>query len=73
MAIHFQNNFDALLGRGLGAPIQVILDGRNSTTASLAAAELSEIINNYEQQNLKISAPLSFSFRAWYNPNGLTR
>ncbi len=73
MAVHFQNNFDSLVAGGKAAPVQVILDGRNSTTASLAAAELNQIITDYTTENLKIRPALNFQFRSWYNPNVLTR
>ena len=73
MAIHFQSDFASQIAQGTPAKIQVILDGRNSTTASLAAAELSQIISSYAKENLQIKPALEFENRAWYNPNLLTR
>lgn len=73
MAIRFQSNFASNIAQGHPAQIQIILDGRNSTTASLAAAQLGQIINSYAKENLKIQPALEFENRAWYNPNLLTR
>lgn len=73
MAIHFQSDFASKISQGYPAQIQVILDGRNSTTASLAAAELSQILNSYAKENLQFKPALEFENRAWYNPNLLTR
>ena len=37
--VHIQSDFDSKLAQGKEGPVQIITDGRNSTTAGLAAAE----------------------------------
>lgn len=67
--VHIPSNFDRLIAQGKEAPVQVITDGRNSTTAGLAGAELSQIINSFNHRYVGVPEGLSFETRAWYNPN----
>lgn len=58
---------------GRPAPIQVITDGRNPTTAGLAAGYVSTIAAAYSAA-LSSSPPLiTIQDRTWYNPNQITR
>ncbi|MDO2305858.1 antibiotic ABC transporter permease, partial [Escherichia coli] len=41
LVLHFAPDFDAKLASTGSAPVQLILDGRNSTTANMAAGHLS--------------------------------
>ena len=44
LVLHFPADFDARLASGRSAPLQMILDGRNSTTAAAAAAQVGAIV-----------------------------
>ncbi|TKW68437.1 MAG: ABC transporter permease [Paracoccus denitrificans] len=68
MVIHFQPDFADKLAAGGPAPVQVILDGRNSSTAGLASAQVSAIVAAYNAE-LGQTQPLTIVRRAWYNPN----
>lgn len=66
--------FEQQLNRGERAPVQLILDGRNSNTAGSAAFSVATVIESYnaalsEENRL----PLTVEVRAWYNPNLETR
>lgn len=68
LAISIPSDFEARLAGGQEAPLQLILDGRNSSTASLASAYVSAIVASYNQ-SLGITAPITIERRAWFNPN----
>ncbi|MDS9469448.1 ABC transporter permease [Paracoccus sp. MBLB3053] len=60
--------FDARLSAGRKAPIQVILDGRNSATAAQAASFVASVVASFNRS--MGHAPLvSIERRAWFNPN----
>lgn len=62
------------LAAGQSAPVQVIIDGRNSTTAQLAAGYLSLIAaNTANTANTAGGAGAFESIRYLYNPNNLTQ
>ncbi len=61
-------DFDSRLAAGQQAPLQVILDGRNSSTASAAAAQVGAIVAAYNQ-SIGGAGAVSVQRRAWYNPN----
>lgn len=61
-------DFEALLGSGQHAPLQVILDGRNSTTAGSAAGYVASIVANYNLQRSG-GGGITVERRAWFNPN----
>ena len=68
LVVAFPSDFEARLASGRQAPLQVILDGRNSSTAGLAAAYVSSIVASYNQ-SLGHASPLTIVRRAWFNPN----
>lgn len=68
LVLSIPSDFEARLAKGEAAPMQLILDGRNSTTAGAAAAQISAIVNTYNQTRNGI-ASISIERRAWYNPN----
>ena len=54
------------------APLQLLLDGRNSNSAQIAANYLQQIVKNYQQELLEGKAKPNNSelvVRYWYNPN----
>ena len=73
MVVHFGPNFSADLLAGRPAPLQIIVDGRNSNTAMLAINDVREIVDRY---NIAWTAshggsppPAHVVTRAWFNPN----
>lgn len=68
LVLSFPADFDARLAAGRQAPLQMILDGRNSTTAAAAAAQISAIVSAFNQSRGGAPA-VSVQRRAWYNVN----
>ncbi len=69
LALNIPSDFEARLASGQPAPLQVILDGRNSTTAGLAAAYVGAVVASYNRARGGSPAPVTLETRAWYNPN----
>lgn len=63
-------NFSADLAQGRAARVQVIIDGRNSTTAQLAASYLTVIAQGY---NAAKGGATPLTVRFLYNPNNITQ
>ena len=61
-------DFESLLAAGQPAPLQMILDGRNSSTAGAAAADVGAIVAAFNQERSGAAA-VSIERRAWFNPN----
>ncbi|MBE3638811.1 ABC transporter permease [Mangrovicoccus algicola] len=68
LVIVFPPDFESRLAAPGDAPMQVILDGRNSATAGAAAAQVGSIVAAYNQ-SLGVESPISIVRRAWFNPN----
>ena len=77
MVIQIGPRFEPQLLAGQTAPVQLIVDARNSTTANSAAAAVGAVIDafNVEQAQLHGGAApaLTLETRAWFNPNLETR
>lgn len=72
LVVSFPEDFSHKLERHQSASVQLILDGRNSNSAFIAANYITQIINNYQQQLLKGQPSGNNSqlvIRNWYNPN----
>lgn len=73
LVLHLGPTFsrDILLGRS--APLQVIIDGRNSNTALVVLGYLRRIIMEFNLDLARAegrdTAPAVLDIRAWYNPN----
>ena len=65
-------DFETRVAGGQPAPVQIVLDGRNSSTASLASAQLGAIIAGYDA-DLGLAAPLRIETRYWHNPDVQSR
>ena len=65
-------DFEEKLARGEKAPLQVITDGRNTMTASLASAYTSRVVQQWLEARTGQHPPLSVEARTWFNPNQLT-
>lgn len=61
-------DFEQRLAAGQAAPLQMVLDGRNSSTAGAAAAQISAIVGQMNQSRGP-APPIAIERRAWYNPN----
>lgn len=68
LVLQFQPDFVVKLMAGTEAPLQVILDGRNSSTAGLASAYVSSIVAGCDADQ-GATTPLTIVRRAWFNPN----
>lgn len=68
LVVVFPPDFESRLAGGSQAPMQVILDGRNSATAGAASAQVAAIVAAYNQ-SLGTTSPLTIVRRAWFNPN----
>lgn len=68
LVIGIPSDFETLRASGQQAPLQVILDGRNSSTAGLASAYVSSIVAAYNQ-SLGGAPSVAVVRRAWFNPN----
>ncbi|MCE1250589.1 MAG: ABC transporter permease [Comamonadaceae bacterium] len=66
-------DFAARLSAGQPAPLQLILDGRNSSTAGSAASHVAAIVAAYNASLATPGAPgatgIRVERRAWFNPN----
>jgi ABC-2 type transport system permease protein len=68
LVLSFPADFESRLARGQSAPLQMILDGRNSTTAGAAAGQIGAVVAAYNQERGGVP-PISIDRRAWYKPN----
>ena len=68
LVLHFPPDFESRLAAGHDAPVQMIMDGRNSSTAGAAAAYVTAIVSDINEQRGQ-HASISIDRRAWYNPN----
>lgn len=74
LVLHFAADFDRQLGAAGAAPLQVLLDGRNSTTAGNAAAQVRAVVADFNATLLNAARPaITLEPRAWFSPNLETR
>ncbi|KAF1042803.1 ABC transporter permease [Xylophilus sp.] len=70
LVLHFAPDFDSRLRSQGGAPLQVVLDGRNSTTAGNAAAQVRAVVAGFNATLPGAAQPaITVESRAWFNPN----
>lgn len=75
MGILIQSDFAKNLKSGRQSHVQIIVDGRQTNTASIASNYASEIISSFERQYKKYStngsgtARINTISRSWFNPN----
>ena len=77
LVVHIGPRFSRNL-RTLGtAPVQIILDGRDSNTAMLAMGYVQKMVDNYNvqwaSQNALPGPPARLVARSWFNPNLVSR
>lgn len=73
LTIHIGPRFSADLEAGRSAPVQLIIDGRNSNTAMIALNYARSIVNRFNEdwtdtRGLR-GPPARLEIRAWFNPN----
>ncbi|MDO5639003.1 MAG: ABC transporter permease [Neisseria sp.] len=68
LVLSIPSDFEGRLNAGQEAPLQMILDGRNSSTAGSAAGYMANIVSSYNQQ-LSGAPAVGIEKRVWYNPN----
>ena len=77
MVIETGPRFESQLVDGDRAPVELILDARNSTTANSAAASVNAVIDAFNAEQMQwhggAAGPLALETRAWFNPNLETR
>ena len=72
LLIRFPADFSRNIAQFKKANVQIILDGRNSNSAQIAANYLQQIIENYQQELITGKPKPNNSelvIRNWYNPN----
>ncbi|MBB3105227.1 ABC transporter permease [Azomonas macrocytogenes] len=70
LVLSIASDFAERLSAGAGVNVQLVLDGRNSTTANMAAGHLGNLIADYNASLPGASQPaIQVETRAWFNPN----
>jgi len=69
LVLHIGSDFAQNLTKIGSASVQIILDGRNSTTAAMAAGHLHTLIAEFNAEVLQVRSPLKITPRIWFNPN----
>lgn len=80
MVLHVPQHFGADLAVGKPTTLQIIIDGRNSNVASIAAGYANGIVADFNreqaaksQNGTRAGPALHLVERAWYNPNLVSR
>ncbi len=78
IAVVIPRGFEKKIGAGQSAPLQVIADGTETSTAGIGLSYVSIIVSRYAQNilleslvkrgSVTMPASLSAEFRVWYNP-----
>ncbi len=74
MVVHLQSDFSRRVAAGEPASVQLLLDGRRSTAAQIAAGYSSSIVASYggevaRDSRRSVPAPSVVVDRMWFNPN----
>lgn len=73
LVVHLGPRFSEDLLRGRPAPVQIIIDGRDSNTAMLVLNYMSAILDRFNQDwaaaHGRQAPPARLETRAWFNPN----
>lgn len=77
LVVQIGPRFEQQLHAGDNAPIQLVIDARNSNTAGSAAGFVNSVVmafnDEWREQHGGMKAPVTIASRAWYNPNLETR
>ncbi|WP_374296712.1 ABC transporter permease [Acinetobacter sp.] len=66
-------DFEDKLNNNESSALQVIVDGRNSSTASMAGSYISSVVSQVNQERLGTTSAITVKTRTWYNPNQESR
>jgi drug efflux transport system permease protein len=73
MVVHIGRRFSRDLATGQPAPLQLIVDGRNSNTALIILNYARSIVQGFDEAQLQSvgssGPPVHIEMRAWFNPN----
>jgi ABC-2 type transport system permease protein len=73
MVLHFGPQFTEKLIQGQTAPLQLIVDGRDSNNAQITVGYVTSIVNDFSRQwnreHGRPGTPAELRIRAWFNPN----
>ena len=73
LVLHVQPQFSRRMLSGQPAPLQVIVDGRNSNTALIALNYVRTVVTTFNEDRMAArgspSLPARLETRAWFNPN----
>ncbi len=73
LVLQIGQNFERNLLMGQAAPVQLIIDGRNSNTAATASGYVSTVVEAFNAEwragHGETQIPVRSVTRAWYNPN----
>jgi ABC-2 type transport system permease protein len=73
LVLHVQPQFSRRMLSGEPAPLQVIVDGRNSNTALIALNYVRTVVTTFNEDRMAArgssSLPARLETRAWFNPN----
>lgn len=80
LAVVIPQDFEVKLRQGETTEVQIIVDGRNSSVAGIAASYASRIVSDWNRER-RMSAgtagsavsPVEIKSRTWFNPNQITR
>ncbi|PIW47042.1 MAG: antibiotic ABC transporter permease [Zetaproteobacteria bacterium CG12_big_fil_rev_8_21_14_0_65_54_13] len=72
LIVHISPQFSRDLALGKPAPVQLIVDGRNSNSALIVLNYASSIVQQFNAERMQLSGigpPVHLEVRAWFNPN----
>lgn len=69
LALVIPENFERAIAGRAAAEVQVIVDGRNSSSGGLALGYAQSIIDSFNRDRNASPASLQIRTRAWFNPN----
>lgn len=69
LALVIPENFERAMTGRIAPEIQVIVDGRNSSSAGLAIGYAQSIVDAFNRDRVPSTTAIQIRRRAWYNPN----
>lgn len=80
LAVVIPQDFERKLQQGETAEVQIIVDGRNSSVAGIAASYASRIVSDWNRERrmlagtaVSAASPVEIKSRTWFNTNQITR
>lgn len=73
MGLQFASDFADQLHNSGQAPVQLIIDGRNSASANWTLSYVSQIVARFNAERGYSISPVQVDSRVWFNPNLITR